>query len=351
MKNRGKVKKIDHSELSSFCGQTALVLEAGLPLFDGLETLALTNRESPYADMYEAVAKTVTAGGSLYEALGEDERWPSYMKEMVGIGERTGQLEHVLRGLETYFDREVRIRSSVKSAVTYPLTLGIMLVIIVLIMLWKVLPVFRNVLAGTGMAADGAGGVMLRLGTIVGWTALVVVALALVCTLVTAGLMQTRHAPAIRKTLMKIFTPIRKLEEALGASRVASVLSMMLSGGFSVREALERTESVVESDLATCAKVKGIMDRMDTGESFTDALEASGIFSPMHNRMIRMGAAAAREDQVFAKIADLCEEQVQRDVGTMVSIIEPSLVGLLTVVIGAVLLSVMLPMAGMLSTL
>ena len=107
MKNRSKVKKIDHSELSSFCGQIALVLEAGMPLFDGLETLALTNRESPYADMYEAVAKTVTAGGSFYEALGEDERWPSYMREMVGIGERAGQLENVLRGLETYFDREV----------------------------------------------------------------------------------------------------------------------------------------------------------------------------------------------------------------------------------------------------
>ena len=69
------------------------------------------------------------------------------------------------------------------------------------------------------------------------------------------------------------------------------------------------------------------------------------------NRMIRMGCAAAKEDEVFEKIAAICEEQVQKDVGTLVSVIEPSLVGLLTVVIGAVLLSVMLPMAGMLSTL
>jgi len=351
MKDEKKVKQIDHNELSSFCAQTALILEAGLPLFDGLETLAETNRQSPYADMYAAAASQVTAGATLFEALETDLRWPEYMREMVGVGERTGQLEQVMRSLETFYAREERIRTSVKSAATYPLTLGAMLAVIVLIMLWKVLPVFNEVLASMGMSKDGTGGVMLRLGTILGWIVLALVVAALIAALVIALLLRTKHAGAVRQTLLHIFRPAGKLARSLGASRVAGVLSMMLSSGFTTREALERTDSVLDADSEIRQKVKRILGKMDEGKMFVDAVEEEELFDPVYTRMIRMGATTAREDQVFAKIAQASEEQAEEEIGRLISIIEPTLVAVLTVVIGAVLLSVMLPMAGMLSSM
>ena len=119
-----KDKGLSAAELSVFCGQVALILEAGLPLYDGMETLAGADKASENADIYLSASKGVTETGSLYDALKEDRRWPDYLVEMVGVGEQSGKLDQVMRGLEEYYAREDRIRSSVISAVTYPLGLG-----------------------------------------------------------------------------------------------------------------------------------------------------------------------------------------------------------------------------------
>ena len=338
------------AELSSFCGQVALILEAGLPLYDGMETLAGADANSANADMYQSASKGVTEKGSLYEALKEDGRWPDYLVEMVGIGERSGQLEKVMRGLESYYAREDRIRSSVVSAVTYPLVLGIMLVLIVLILLWRVLPVFRRVLNSMGVGMTETGSTLMRIGTAVGWIVLVLVALIVLGVLVVAILYRTKHREKVLNAIQHAVPTLSRLNKKLTASRVASVLSMMLSGGFPTDEALDMTAAVL-SDKSAAEKVKGIRTGLESGKTFADAISDTKIFDELHDRMIKMGSATGREDQVLGKLAELYEEQVEDDITRLVSIIEPTLVALLSVVIGAVLLSVMLPMAGILSSL
>ena len=344
-----KTQGLSAAELSNFCGQVALILEAGLPLYDGMETLAGSGNHSDSADLYQRVSQGVTETGSLYDALKEDERWPRYLVEMVAIGERSGQLEKVMRGLENYYDREDRMRTAVSSAVTYPLVLGAMLVVIVLILLWRVLPVFQRVLGSMGVGMSESGSLMMRIGTSVGWIVLVLVVLVVLAVVVGLILMKTKYRSTVLDLIQKI-PAIARLNKELTASRVASVLSMMLNSGFPMEEALDMTANVL-SDPVAAESVRGIKKTLDEGESFADAIESTGIFSELHERMIRMGCATGREDQVLGNLAQLYEEQVENDISRLVSIIEPSLVALLALVIGAVLLSVMLPMAGILSSL
>ena len=342
-KNRG----LTGAELSSFCGQIALVLEAGLPLYDGMETLASMSGNDENGDMLKKASERVTAYGSLYEALKEDTRWPSYLTEMVGVGERSGQLEQVMRGLERYYAREERIRSSIKSAVMYPMTLGIMLAVIVFVMLWKVLPVFRRVLEGIGM---GSGGTLMRIGTVAGWVVLILAVCTAALVILALILLKTKHADRVMAVIRKVFPSVRRLQEKLAASRAAGVLSMMLAGGLHMEEALERASDVIE-DSEAAGKMKVLRDKMDEGKSFADALTEAGLFGEMENRMIRMAGATGQEEHTLAKIGDLYEEQSEQEISRLIGIIEPTLVALLCVVIGAVLLAVMLPMAGILSSL
>ena len=348
--NNSQNKKISAAELSIFCGQVALILEAGLPLYDGMETLAGADNKSENADMFQKASESVTATGSLYEALKNDDRWPEYMVEMVGIGEQSGHLESIMRGLETYYAREDRIRSSVVSAVTYPLLLAVLLAVIVLILLWRVLPVFRRVLEGMGVGLSESGAAMMRLGEVVGWIVMVLVVIMIIAALVIIVLLRTKHREKVLDFLKKIFPPIVTLNNKLTASRVSGVLSMMLSSGFPIDEALEMTEKVL-SDPDSANKVKGIRKSMDEGKSFADAIGEADIFSELHVRMIKMGSATGREDQVLGKLSNLYEEEVEESITHLVSIIEPTLVAMLTIVIGAVLLAVILPMAGILSSL
>ena len=329
---------LDSAELSSFCSQVALILSAGLPLYDGMETLAETTRGSEHAELYEGVSKGVTETGSLYQALQRDDRWPTYLVEMTGIGEQTGQLESVMNGLADYYAREDRIRSSIVGAITYPLVLGVLLVVIIAIMLWRVLPVFQRVLNSMGAELSASGSALMRLGSTIGWVVLALVALAVLAVVVGAILMRTSARDRVLAVVRRLFPPVRSLSMKLASSRVASVLSMMLHSGFPTGEAFRLLPSVLSDGEAT-DKVRGIRKELDEGAAFADAISHSKLFDGLHDRMIRMGVAAGREDQV--------EEGIAR----LVAIIEPTLIALLAIVIGAVLLSVMLPMAGILSSM
>ena len=349
MKSRKK-DGLSSAELSSFCGQVALILEAGIPLYDGMETLAGVGTNSDNADLYTAASQKVTATGSLYEALEADERWPRYLVEMVGIGEKSGQLDKVMRGLEDYYAREDRIRSSIVGAVTYPVVLGVMLIVIVLILLWRVLPVFNRVLNSMGITMNQSGNALLNVGTILGWVVMAVVAVLLIAVLVFVILMRTKHRAKVLNTLQHIVPSLHRLQKKLSASRVAGVLSMMLAGGFPTGEALTMTSAVLD-DQDAAAQVDRIRRELENGQTFAEALTGTEIFDELQNRMITMGSATGREDQVLSKIASLNEEQAEEDISRLVSIIEPTLVALLAIIIGAVLLSVMMSMAGILTNL
>ena len=349
MAGKGK-RGLDSAELSSFCSQVALILSAGLPLYDGMETLAETTKGSEYADLYQSASKAVTETGLLYQALQRDDRWPTYLVEMAGIGEQTGQLEKVMNGLADYYAREDRIRSSIIGAITYPMVLGVMLVLIIAIMLWKVLPVFQRVLNSMGAEMSASGSALMSLGSTIGWAVLALVALVVLAVLIGALLMKTSARDSVMGVVRKLLPPVRNLSMKLASSRVASVLSMMLSSGFPTNEAFRLLPSIL-SDGEAADKVQGIRKDLDDGAAFADAISHSKLFDGLHDRMIRMGVVAGREDQVMAKIADLYEEQVEDGISRLVAIIEPTLIALLAVVIGAVLLSVMLPMAGILSSM
>ena len=346
----GKGKKISSAELSSFCSQVALILGAGMPLYDGMETLAETTKGTQHADLYQAASRGVNETGSLYQALRQDSRWPNYLVEMTGIGEQTGQLENVMNGLAEYYGREDRIRSTVISAVTYPLVLSAMLVVIVAIMLWKVLPVFQRVLNSMGTDLTGSGSALMHVGSAIGWVVLALVGIVVLAVIICVLLLRTSARDGVLAFVRKVFPPVRRLSMKLASSRVASVLSMMLSGGFPTGEAFRLMPAIL-TDTEAAERVEGIRRDLEGGEGFADAVSKSGLFDGLHDRMIRMGVAAGREDQVMHKIADLYEEQVEDGIARLVAIIEPTLIALLSIVIGAILLSVMLPMAGILSSM
>ena len=109
--------------------------------------------------------------------------------------------------------------------------------------------------------------------------------------------------------------------------------------------------AAVMTDNDAAQKVRNIRETLNEGTSFADAIDKADLFDELHESMIRMGSATGREDQVLGKLASLYEEQVEDDITRLISIIEPTLVAILAVVIGAVLLSVILPMAGILTSL
>lgn len=354
MANGAKKKKriMSSEELSSFCDQIALMLSSGMTLRDGIEMLAEdemkgNDKVHPYTNLYKVVDET----GSLYIAMKEnEEEWPSYMIEMVDIGEQTGRLEDIMVSLSTYYQREGRIRSAAVSAITYPLVLGVMLVVIIGILLWRVLPIFRRVLASLGVDSSSSGSVLMQVGAWAGWIVLGLIGLVVLAVIVIVILTKTKLKDKTLSFLKNLFPPVRKLSEKLSASRVAGILGLMMQSGFPMENALEMAPAAL-ADQESVDKVKFIREEMKKGLTFQEALSKSGLFADFYNRMVKVGAASGHEPQVMEKIAEIYEEQVEDGLDHLISIVEPTLVALLSIVIGAILLSVMLPMAGVLGSM
>lgn len=342
--------RLSPGALSQFCAEIVLILESGIMLYDGIEMLSESTQSGTNAAAYKALSGNIQRTGSLYEALKADPLWPRYLVEMVGIGERTGQLERVMRGLALYYEREGRIRNAIVSAITYPMMLGIMMLLILLIMVLKVLPVFRRVLGSLGISMTDSGNLLMRMGSNAGWVVLILSGAAVLLALLCLVLMRTKMRQRTLQALYRFIPPLRKLSRKLVAARSAAVLSMILSGGFPMEDALELIPSVLPNGEAA-RRIEIVRKHMAQGGSFMDGLALTKIFDPIHSSMIRIGIASGRQDQTMNKIAEIYEEQVEDGISNLVSIIEPTLVALLCIVIGAILMAVMLPMAGIISSL
>ena len=123
---------------------------------------------------------------------------------------------------------------------------------------------------------------------------------------------------------------------------------MLIGGGFTADEALEMAADAA-GDGDTRASVDAVRRSLESGTTFPEALEKARLFDPVYTGMIRMGVLTGREADVLEKIAALAEEDAEEEIARLTGTIEPTLVAVLSVIIGAVLLSVILPMAGLLT--
>lgn len=349
----GKIKKgacLPPEETALFCGQVAMLLEAGIPLHDGLRTLCETYQESGFYPHFQTLYQTVTETGSLYEAVHAAGLFPEYMTEMVRIGEKSGKLDLVMQALAAYYERESALRCSIKSAVLYPAVLTGMMAVVIAVLVIKVLPVFERVFRSLGADLGASASGTMVVGSTIGTVVLVIVGILLLAVLAAVFLSRTPHREGVLLFLCRVFPFFAGIRKKIAAERFSEVIAMLLAGGYPVEEALQFAQTLMP-DPASAEQVKACVRQMETGASFASAVEAAGIYEPLHNKMLTTGAASGQMDRVLSQLSDIYAERADEGIAKAVSLIEPAMVTVLSVVIGGILLSMMLPLLSILSAI
>lgn len=345
-----KRKYLPAGETALFCTQVSLVLRAGIPLHDGIETLYESAEGVNAQKVFKEISKTVGKTGSLYEALKKVDIFPPYMVNMIHIGEEVGKLDDVLISLSEYYEREDKIRKSVRGAIFYPFILVIMMAVVVAVLITRVIPVFEQIYQNLGTEMNAAGKAIMNLGTNAGKLVLVLVVIFLLMTLFAMILLRTNQGADKLRNLIGKLPVLNGLNQKIASGRFASVLSMMLSSGFELEKSLEMAPDIV-ADKMTQRKIEECGNLLKEGISFPDALTKINIFSPLYNRMIYVGFKAGQLDSVMERLTRLYEEEVDETITKLVSFIEPTLVAVLSIVIGGILISVMLPLTSIMSSI
>lgn len=333
--------------LSSFCLELHLILQAGIPLGEGIGILLEDEKDKAIRPIFQAIFDEMETGATLHTALQNSGYFPHYMITLIQIGENTGKLDSVLEALAGYYDRQDQINRGIRRAVVYPSIILVMMLLVVLILITQVLPVFSNIFQQLGSTMSGLSTAILNFGTFLNnnWlllTILLVVVIGLIVFLVKNR--RTRQA-IIEGWLF------RSLSLRIATARFAAAMAMTMQSGLDVDASLEMAEKLVDNKLLSqkIAHCKKLMQEED--QTFASAVNQAGIFSGIYSRMLTVGFKTGSADRVMDEIARRSEEESQNSMESLIGKVEPTLVIVMSVIMGLILLAVMLPLMGVMSSL
>ncbi|MCR5404381.1 MAG: type II secretion system F family protein [Butyrivibrio sp.] len=350
MSSIAKPKKLTSSEISTFCKQMSLLLKAGITPMDGIDILEKDTKDSSGKEILKSLSQVLHSGETFHVALEMSGVFPDYVIHMAAIGEESGNMDTVMESLSDYYDREENIESSIKSAVSYPLIMVFMMLIVVLVLVTKVLPIFQQVFTQLGTTMSGFAQSLLNLGNALNRYSVVLVVLLVVAAVLFLYFFAAPNGKENFKKLMQKLSMTKRLMLDIETERFANGMVLTLSSGMDTFEGLSLVQKLASSDTMK-EKIENCRNLILDGDSFPEAIDKSGIFNSFYSRMIMVGFQSGSMDQSMKQVSERIEKDTEKRIYSLISVIEPTLVIILSLIVGMVLLSVILPLMGIMSTI
>lgn len=342
------ITKLNNRELFQFCEQFSIILRSGMSAIEGLAILNDDSQTERGKEILTFLYKDMEESGSLAHAMEQSGAFPASAAAYVRTGEETGCLDEVMKGLSAFYAKEIQITDQIQSAVAYPLVMLGMMTAVIVILLVKVLPVFRQVFRQLGLEMSWISGALLGIGeTLSHYSTAFLILLAAMIGFILFLVLHPKGQELIRKIVCR-FPGTKEIPVNLDYSRLCQCISLGIRSGLSPELCVELAGAVV-SQTETREKLASIQKQLAEGYGFTEAITESGLFKAMELRLISLGFQAGASDEVMEKLAEQYEEKSTDSVSHIVSILEPTIVIVLSILVGLVLLSVMMPLLGLLS--
>jgi type IV pilus assembly protein PilC len=343
---------VDSKELAIFTRQFSVMIDAGLPLVQCLEILAGQQENITFQKILNGVRGSVEGGATLSASMKQFEKVfdPLYYN-MVEAGETGGILDTILQRLSSYIEKNVKLKRAVQSAMIYPAAvLGIAGGVIILL-LWKVVPIFTQLFNGLGVDLPLPTRIVIMLSNFVGSIYGLIIAMFFA-----GGVFALKSWYGTPQGRMAIDTVILKipligpLMRKIAVARFTRTLGTLISSGVPILEGLDITartsgNAVVERAITQTRKA------VEAGRSLVDPLKETGVFPGMVTQMIGVGEQTGAMDAMLQKIADFYEDEVDAAVKDLLTAMEPIMIVVLGVVVGGIVISMYLPLFSLIGKL
>lgn len=340
------MKRLEWSNLqiSDFCQELSLLLHAGVGTGAGM---ALLSEEEPDRDCKKILgqmAHRLENGAALSDALREAGCFPACVTGMVKVGEHAGRTEEALAALSRYYEERGTMDRRMRSALTYPAVLLLLMMAVIVILLTRVLPVFEQVYSSLGGALTGLAGGLLILGK--GLDAVMPI-LCVILIMAAAALALFAVCCRMRTGVLGLWRRTwgdRGILRRWNNAHFAQALSMGMRSGLPAQEAVELATDLLSDVPEAVKRCRLCQDRLTEGESLSKAMGEAGLLAPAACRLLTLGLQGGSGDEVMEDIARRMSEEAQMELESSVSKVEPALVLITSILVGAILLSVMLPL-------
>ncbi len=341
-------KKLTAEELYAFSDEMGMMISSGVSAIQGLTMMIDESAGGEEKELLTEMEAIVSETGSLSRAIESVDVFPDYFVEMAKMGEATGKMDSVLVNLAAHYSREMAISNAIRSAVTYPLMMVAMMLIIIIVLVTEIMPVFDRVFKQLGGTMDGLSAGFLAVGTFMKAHGAIFLLILLAIVIYVIVLNKTTWGKNHRNGILYKSRRFKSIHSKIATSRFASAMAMTLSSGMDVMQALDVSGHIVEAPdfEAKVEKCKdSFAETMDIGKAFS----LSGIFGGLYGRMAILGAKTGNMENVLEKVASTYQEEADEEINDLIAVVEPTLVIVLSVIVGIILLSVMLPLLNVMS--
>lgn len=330
-------KPLSYLETAEFCNQMNLMLRAGISTLEALNLLLEDAVSEEERHLLSQMVEDVELNGSLYQAAMQTGIFPAYSLSMFRLGEETGTLDTVTASLSAHYTRESNLANMLRSALVYPAIMLSMMILIIFVLLTQIMPVFQQVFQQLGQEMQGFSAVLLHIGEVLSRYSIFFIFVVIIL-----GLFLFFN--------WKKLPFQRRFQEEIAVCRFADGMAIALKSGLTPEQGMDLVSELVEND-HVAEKIKTCRSQMDDGCEFAEAIHQTQLFKGSYARIAIIAGKAGVMDEAMSQIASEYEYAVNTRINNLIALIEPTLVIILSLIVGVILFSVMLPLLGIMSGL
>ena len=340
-------KKVKPRDLSVFCRQFVSITQAGVPMKEALQMLSEQTENKWLKRAISEVLLSVEKGNTLADSMrGQADIFPPMLINLVEAGENSGSLEMAFERMAVQFEKEAKLKATIKKATIYPIILIIAAIGVVAVMMLFVIPIFIDMFADLDVEMPAI--TMWVMNTSKWVTANWYIILAVIVAVVVAYKIiykteQGRFMIDQVKMKMPLFG---KLTVKTACAQFARTMSTLLSSGISTIDALETVSKIVNNIHYTNALMKAREEVMK-GIPLSEPLTASKIFPPMVCHMTGIGEETGNIEEMLEKLADYYDEEVEMTTQSVLAAMEPLIIVFMALVVGTLVIAVISPIGAM----
>ena len=341
--------KVTSKDIVIFTRQFSTMIDAGLPLVQGLTILSEQMENKTFKNILKQVTRDVEGGSTLADAMRRHPKvFDNLFVNLIAAGEVGGMLDIILQRLASYIEKSQKLKSRIKGAMTYPLVVMAIAIIVITVILVFVIPVFEDMFAGVGSALPAPTQFVVSLSRFMKGNIHFVIAGIIAAVFL---LKQYRKSKGGRKKTdaialkLPVFGPLLK---KVAVARFTRTLGTMISSGVPILDALE-VVARTSGNVILEEVIFDVRSSIAEGQTIAEPLSESQLFPGMVVQMISVGEATGALDTMLGKIADFYEEEVDVAVDALTSMLEPLLMVFLGGSIGGLVIAMYLPIFKMAS--
>lgn len=342
--------RVKQQDFIVYCRQFATLIRAGISIVDATNILAEQTASKRLKQILQEVQAEIRSGRSFSDAVNDYPKvFPPLFVNMVRSGEMTGNLDETLDRLASYFEKQYSLKKKVQSTLAYPVILLIVILVVVTFLMVVIVPNFITIFDQFDSELPGITQLLVTISLLVQkywWLGLLIIGIGMIALMLLWRQNKTFHYGVhVMLLKMPIFGPL--LQKA-AIARMTRTLSSLFSSSVPILPSLGIVAKVVNNPVIEKVVLEA-RSSLESGNSLAQPFERSWVFPPLVAQMTAIGEQSGTLDFMLEKVADFYEEDVDRTVDTLRSLIEPLMIILLAVVVGFIVLSIMIPMLSVFS--